>query len=141
MKTCVICSKELQGNQTKYCCNNCKQKAHNTNVKRQHNTYHSQYLRAWSRKLKYIEILGGACSECGYKNNIAALEFNHIDPNNKAMKLDARKLSNTKEETLLQELGKCNLLCANCHREHHYPEMELSNVMRICSSVGGAPTS
>lgn len=62
---------------------------------------------------------------------MAALEFNHIDPNEKEFALDARKLSNTSDKDLYIEILKCNLLCANCHREHHYPEMEINNVKNI----------
>lgn len=51
MKNCIICNKELHGNQIKYCSNNCKQKAHYSNFKKNNsNTTYSQYKRADIRK-------------------------------------------------------------------------------------------
>ena len=131
MKICIICSKDLQGNQQKFCSNSCKQKEHWNKIRQQPNTYHSQTLRSWKRKLKFINMLGGCCNKCGYKTNMAALEFNHINPSSKLFALDSRKISNTNEKLLLEELKKCELLCANCHREHHYPEMNTSFVEKI----------
>jgi 5-methylcytosine-specific restriction endonuclease McrA len=131
MKTCIICSKELHGNQTMYCSDACKQKAHWQKLKTQQNSYHSQTLRGIKRKYKFIKMLGGQCSSCGYNKNLSALEFNHINSNEKSFGLDIRKLSNTNEDDLLLELKKCNLLCANCHREHHYVELDMKNVEAI----------
>lgn len=132
---CTICNNILTGNQTKYCSNACKQKAHYNKIKEQSNTYHSQTLRGLKRKIKFINLLGGKCSSCGYKDNISALDFHHKNPRNKSFSLDLRQLSNTKESTLLLELNKCEILCANCHREKHYPEMELKNVLKIIGPV------
>lgn len=128
---CVICDKDLQGNQKKYCSGACKQKAHWNSFKTQQNSYHSQTIRALERKMKFANLLGGKCSVCGYDKNIAALEFNHIIPSEKSFALDARKFSNTNEKDLEIEVLKCNLLCSNCHKEHHYPEMEINNVKVI----------
>lgn len=124
-KTCTQCENALWGNQQKYCSNACKQRAHWHQIKSQTNTYHSQTKRAVARKIRYIAFLGGKCSACGYDKNLAALEFNHLDPGTKTFGIDMRKMSNTSEALLLAEVKKCVLLCANCHREHHYPELEL----------------
>lgn len=71
-----------------------------------------------------VQVLGGSCSKCGYKKNLAALEFHHIDPLVKEFKLDSRRISNTSEENIQKELRKCILLCANCHRELHNPSLD-----------------
>lgn len=74
--------------------------------------------------MEYIQILGGSCSIYGYKKNFAALEFHHFNPSDKDFQLDSRRLSNTNMESIKQELKKCILLCANCHRELHNPSLE-----------------
>ena len=88
------------------------------------NTYEYQKARGLKRKMELIRLKGGSCEACGYKTNISALEFHHKDPSKKDMKLDLRRLANTKWETLLKEAEKCMLLCANHHREIHNPDKE-----------------
>lgn len=39
-----------------------------------------------------------------------------------------RAFSNTNLDTLKEELDKCDLLCANCHREEHNPDLTINNV-------------
>jgi len=64
-----------------------------------------------------VRHLGGECVLCGYSKCIGALEFHHKDPNEKDFtisKIRSRTLDRVKEE-----LSKCALVCANCHREVH----------------------
>lgn len=88
------------------------------------NYYENQRLRALSRKNELIKMMGGKCSRCTYDKNYAALEFHHIDPSNKSFQLDSRHLSNTAMHLILEEAKKCILVCSNCHKELHYPNME-----------------
>jgi hypothetical protein len=59
---------------------------------------------------------GGQCQVCGYSRCFRALEFHHIDPEQKSFAVCAsgRTMS---WKRLIQEALKCLLLCANCHRE------------------------
>jgi hypothetical protein len=69
-------------------------------------------------KAKAVELLGGACEECGYNKCLAALHFDHDEPKKKKFNI-ARLFGGGKEkqELLRTELFKCTLLCANCHAE------------------------
>ncbi len=40
-------------------------------------------------------------------------------------------LSNKKWESILEEVKKCDLLCANCHAEEHNPELTMANVIKL----------
>ena len=60
---------------------------------------------------------------------MAALHFHHLDPNLKEIKLDVRRLGNNKMESLLKEVEKCILLCANCHAEEHNPDYEKEKII------------
>ena len=73
--------------------------------------------RRQSLKKKAVEHLGGKCQRCGYSKYIGALEFHHKDPSDKDLTIadSGKKWDNIKEE-----VEKCMLLCANCHREIHY---------------------
>lgn len=71
-------------------------------------------------KQKLVDYKGGKCSICGYAKCLAALEFHHRDPNQKEFLLANKKyLSALINESVFKELDKCDLLCANCHREIH----------------------
>jgi len=68
---------------------------------------------------------GGKCSRCGYARNLAALTWHHLDPAMKTFNLDVRSLSNRNREAIDHELRKCILLCANCHAEAHFPDLDM----------------
>lgn len=78
-------------------------------------------------KLLWKDWAGGKCVKCGYDKCLAALDFHHEDPNEKEFhpsKLCKINPFTTRPDANLQrtldELSKCILLCANCHRELHY---------------------
>jgi 5-methylcytosine-specific restriction endonuclease McrA len=122
MSECLLCGKQLTRKQTKFCCRNHMLTFNNCNLQ----CYEKQKERGLSRKLMFIHKLGGKCSKCGYSNNIAALHFHHINPDDKQIKLDGRHLANNSMKKLASELSKCVLLCANCHAEIHHPDLSLS---------------
>lgn len=71
------------------------------------------------KKLKQlgVEFLGGRCIRCGYNKCIDALDFHH--PNDDKSFGIADKGVTRSWKKLKEELTKCILLCANCHREEH----------------------
>ncbi len=69
-------------------------------------------------KSMMVEYKGGCCIKCGYKKCIGALEFHHIDPSKKDFTLSHLKSSKF-DDKIKNELDKCILVCANCHREIH----------------------
>ncbi len=69
-------------------------------------------------KQQCVNYKGGCCSSCGYNRCLAALEFHHLDPNEKDVNFE--KMRRRTFASLKPELDKCRLLCANCHREEHY---------------------
>lgn len=60
---------------------------------------------------------GGKCCTCGYDRCIEALEFHHLDSQEKDFELSS--VRHTDFERVQDELDKCILVCANCHREIH----------------------
>ena len=69
------------------------------------------------RKANLIQVLGCKCTLCGYDKCVGALEFHHIEPENKSYQLSTGNCHSLKED--LEEAKKCLLVCANCHREIH----------------------
>ena len=70
------------------------------------------------RKLEAIEYLGGKCADCGGVVHPQAYDFHHVDPSNKKGKV-TQMLRQNSWKTIVEELDKCVLLCANCHRVRH----------------------
>ena len=72
------------------------------------------------RKIKQmaVEYKGGECSRCGYDKCLDALDFHHLDESKKEFNL-SRKGHTRSWKKVKEELDKCVLLCANCHREVH----------------------
>ena len=70
--------------------------------------------------LKRYKVRKG-CAKCGYNKNAQALQFNHVNPEDKCF-LIAQRAQNmylkryTKGKQMLRlEIAKCEVLCANCH--------------------------
>lgn len=69
-------------------------------------------------RLMAIDYKGGKCIKCGYNKCMDALEFHHKNPLEKDFSFS--KGYTTTWIRMQNELDKCILLCANCHREEHY---------------------
>ena len=69
-------------------------------------------------KEKLVEYKGGKCEICGYDKCVEALEFHHLDPTEKEFGISS--YSSLSFEKAKNEVDKCVLVCANCHREIHH---------------------
>lgn len=69
------------------------------------------------RKYNLIQIMGGRCLLCGFDKFQEALEFHHVNPQEKEFSLTSSNMKNLADQLI--ELKKCVLLCANCHRGVH----------------------
>ncbi len=69
------------------------------------------------RKQKLLDLKGGKCERCGYEKCRSALTFHHIDPLTKSFTIGGNHTR--KWKTLVEEIEKCILVCANCHAEIH----------------------
>jgi hypothetical protein len=74
-------------------------------------------------KKTFLEYKGGICKKCGYSKCPAALTFHHLDKSTKLFRLSRarhvfRNICDITEK-FVEELDKCDLLCANCHSEEH----------------------
>ena len=58
------------------------------------------------------------CIKCGYNKCLEALEYHHIDETTKIDTV-ARLSVHSNTSDVMNEIKKCVLLCANCHREFH----------------------
>lgn len=73
--------------------------------------------RKMINKLKCVTYLGGACASCGYSKCPKAMTFHHREPADKGFTISTKL--DYSWAILQPELDKCELLCFNCHMEHH----------------------
>lgn len=119
-KVCLICGEKFNtiphGESRKYCfyCSPSYQKG--DNISRGATiTFIRQAL-----KRELVKRMGGKCEICGYNKSLSALEFHHINPEEKDLNIgDYTSGNNVNVLKTFEEIKKCQLLCANCHREVH----------------------
>lgn len=75
---------------------------------REHSLKRREIRRKHLRELR--EMLGGKCSDCGYREQIDILQFHHHEKNKEMNVTESQNYKKRETEAL-----KCILLCPNCH--------------------------
>lgn len=120
-----FCKKNTSYNS--YCkeCNRKYQKQHYENNKRDY------ILKSKNRKINIKEFINNIkinskCLKCN-ENDIACLDFHHINDNTKDFNIAKAMLHSYSLEKIQSEINKCIILCSNCHRKLHYYQLSSSN--------------
>ena len=71
-----------------------------------------------ANKLQLVEHMGGRCADCALTFHQKVYDFHHIDPSVKDPKA-SRLFKKGLIAEVIEELKKCVMLCANCHRLRH----------------------
>jgi hypothetical protein len=87
------------------------------------NYHHYNRDRARIRKASLVKMAGGVCEDCGFVGEPCQFDFAHID---RATKLDnvTTLIGGAPWRRVLEEVAKCRLLCANCHRLETAKELD-----------------
>ncbi len=98
-------------------------RTYNPGAKRESNARYRTAVREWMKKLK-----DASCKDCGGRFHHSAMHWDHLPSFKKVMNL-ARLMTQVDRATMLAEIEKCELVCANCHavrtwqraqtRKHH----------------------
>jgi hypothetical protein len=81
-------------------------------------------------KRKAVEYLGGRCVDCGLQTDIIAVyDFHHKDMDEKAGIISDFLTVKKSWKAIQEELDKCVLLCANCHRIRHAQREETTSLV------------
>lgn len=67
-----------------------------------------------NRRKLWAYLLANPCIDCG-EPDPTVLEFDHIDPSAKTASI-SEMISSYTWRRIKQEIGKCEVRCANCHR-------------------------
>jgi hypothetical protein len=67
-----------------------------------------------------------SCKSCGLSGADMpwALEFHHRNPAEKEEVVSWLVAQGYGKERILREIAKCDVICANCHRKHHWEEAQ-----------------
>ncbi len=102
--------------------------------------YQREYMRSWyqENKAKHISYVRNRdrkieewlkqykltlrCETCE-ENHPACLEFHHVNPQEKKFTI-GRQERRVSLKSLQDEIAKCRILCANCHRKEHSRQRE-----------------
>lgn len=134
-KICSKCKRELpldnfrwkvksQGkkhSQCKECQSKSEKKHYRENIERQQAVRERANFQKQAN-VEYVEYRKECgCQKCGEKRKFA-LDFHHINPEEKEDKIAQMISNNYSLDRVKEEMKKCIVLCANCHREFHYLE-------------------
>ena len=75
------------------------------------------FQRQKQMKIDAVKYKGGKCKVCGYDKYVGALDFHHINPDEKDFAIS--ELKSYTWDTIKKELDKCICVCRNCHAEIH----------------------
>ncbi|OOR66058.1 hypothetical protein [Bacillus mycoides] len=95
------------------------------NYRHREQRYAYRKKRAYEIRVNFINKLGGKCIKCGLEHggmNTPAFDFHHVDPNSKNFNVNMNSINHYSLSKLEEEVNKCELICANCHRIHHWQE-------------------
>jgi phage FluMu protein Com len=99
LRLCVVCGRKNAGGR-RLRCNSCNTK-----------------IRRFRAKLSAVAFLGGKCNRCGWNKHVSGLEFHHVSG---VKEFGIGNVANRSWNVVKEELRKCELLCATCHRLVHH---------------------
>lgn len=68
-------------------------------------------MREWLKSLK-----DKPCADCGGVFPPECMDFDHRDRKTKRMSVGLMISQRSSKDAILEEVAKCDLVCANCHR-------------------------
>jgi len=87
----------------------------NTQYYREKAKYHTRRYEQIARRTIYEIKLGNPCVKCG-ESDPRVLDFDHINSQEKSHNVANMVKSGHSVKSIMKEVEKCQILCANCHR-------------------------
>lgn len=64
------------------------------------------------------------CADCGVRYDPWVMQFDHLDADSKVADVAKLVVRKVKMSTLLAEIAKCEVVCANCHAHRTYTRQQ-----------------
>ena len=91
--------------------------------------YLERKRRQWRAQAALLDrIRAVPCSDCGSYFPPCAIDFDHRDPGTKSHTV-TRMIGRAGTPRILEEVAKCDIVCANCHRARTY-DRRMAGTMR-----------
>ena len=124
MKNCNHCGKDYLPKKfdfnSKHCSKKCSDAAKWKRYYDLHPEFHKERRHVGKkRNEELVDSFKTECLRCKIKDK-RVLDFHH--EGNKKISVGQLRKAGYSIETILKEINKCILLCANCHRIHHWEE-------------------
>jgi len=81
---------------------------------------HFKIARQKIIKEALVDAMGGCCQKCGGVFSLCVYDFHHVGEKDSD---PSYLIANRSVEKIAEEIEKCVLLCANCHRVEHETQL------------------
>ena len=82
------------------------------------------WQRAQQKRNEWLRSFKTQCKFCG-ESRYPCLDFHHRDSKQKVATIG--QVRSWSKDRLFTEIQKCDVICANCHRWHHWEEQQKRN--------------
>lgn len=129
---------------------NRKKSGHNSQCRSCQKAYWSSYYASPEKKQRHIansrknankdraitiqmvnEAKSKPCADCGHKYPYYVMDFDHLPGTEKVDGISVMRANGRSRKLILEEIAKCDVVCANCHRERtHQRRQEFGGVVQ-----------
>jgi hypothetical protein len=100
-------------------CRECGKELTRSHYNRNKRQYTEKNLRAFNNRRKFAKKMKDRpCADCGIKYPFYVMDFDHREDEIKEFELNS--LTRVTIKAVVREIAKCDVVCANCHRERTY---------------------
>lgn len=119
-------------------CRACNAAYHRRNKRRINALVRERNKRVWGNNTRqlYAYLTRHPCVDCGETDPVV-LEFDHLRDKTRSI---ASLLRGWRWETVLAEIAKCDVVCANCHRRRTFKRQQSWRVTVVAGGGGGTRT-
>ena len=108
-------------------CKECHRKVMRPRSAAHYRANKAKYLRRNRKRAREIAALlrdyksaHSFCTDCGLSHPYYRLDFDHIQGHTKRFVLSDAASARWSDQRIFDEIAKCELVCANCHRDRTY---------------------